>query len=86
MVNLVSFTPINHKLSFEYDILPRRKSSWFDYYRYYGERFDISNITHVVNFEMPEMPELYMHRIGRTSVVQMQLELQSYSLVKKSSK
>jgi ATP-dependent RNA helicase RhlE len=26
----------------------------------------ISNITHVVNFEMPEMPELYMHRIGRT--------------------
>ncbi len=27
---------------------------------------DISNITHVVNFEMPEMPEQYMHRIGRT--------------------
>ena len=27
---------------------------------------DISEITHVVNFEMPEMPELYMHRIGRT--------------------
>ncbi len=27
---------------------------------------DISNITHVVNFEMPEEPELYMHRIGRT--------------------
>jgi ATP-dependent RNA helicase RhlE len=27
---------------------------------------DISDITHVVNFEMPEMPELYMHRIGRT--------------------
>ena len=27
---------------------------------------DISNITHVVNFEMPELPELYMHRIGRT--------------------
>jgi ATP-dependent RNA helicase RhlE len=27
---------------------------------------DISNITHVVNFEMPAMPELYMHRIGRT--------------------
>jgi ATP-dependent RNA helicase RhlE len=27
---------------------------------------DISNITHVVNFEMPEIPELYMHRIGRT--------------------
>ena len=27
---------------------------------------DISNITHVINFEMPEFPELYMHRIGRT--------------------
>jgi ATP-dependent RNA helicase RhlE len=27
---------------------------------------DISNITHVVNFEIPELPELYMHRIGRT--------------------
>ncbi|CAM3498014.1 DEAD/DEAH box helicase [Flavobacterium chungbukense] len=27
---------------------------------------DISNISHVINFELPEMPELYMHRIGRT--------------------
>jgi len=27
---------------------------------------DISDISHVINFEMPEMPELYMHRIGRT--------------------
>ncbi|MCW2119827.1 DEAD/DEAH box helicase [Flavobacterium sp. 7A] len=27
---------------------------------------DISNITHVINFEMPEAGELYMHRIGRT--------------------
>ena len=27
---------------------------------------DISDITHVINFEMPEFPELYMHRIGRT--------------------
>ncbi|WP_347053030.1 DEAD/DEAH box helicase [Flavobacterium olei] len=27
---------------------------------------DISNITHVINFELPELPELYMHRIGRT--------------------
>jgi ATP-dependent RNA helicase RhlE len=27
---------------------------------------DISNITHVINFEMPEFPEQYMHRIGRT--------------------
>ncbi len=27
---------------------------------------DISNISHVINFEIPEYPELYMHRIGRT--------------------
>ncbi|KAF2517705.1 DEAD/DEAH box helicase [Flavobacterium foetidum] len=27
---------------------------------------DISNITHVINFEFPDEPELYMHRIGRT--------------------
>ena len=27
---------------------------------------DISDITHVINFEMPELPEQYMHRIGRT--------------------
>lgn len=27
---------------------------------------DISNITHVINFEFPEIPEIYIHRIGRT--------------------
>lgn len=27
---------------------------------------DISDITHVINFEMPELPEQYIHRIGRT--------------------
>ena len=27
---------------------------------------DISDISHVVNFEMPETPEHYIHRIGRT--------------------
>ncbi|RZJ72306.1 DEAD/DEAH box helicase [Flavobacterium sp.] len=27
---------------------------------------DISEISHVINFEMPELPEQYMHRIGRT--------------------
>jgi len=27
---------------------------------------DISDITHVINFEIPEYPELYIHRIGRT--------------------
>lgn len=27
---------------------------------------DISNISHVINFEIPEVPEQYIHRIGRT--------------------
>lgn len=27
---------------------------------------DIQNITHVINFEIPEIPEQYIHRIGRT--------------------
>jgi ATP-dependent RNA helicase RhlE len=27
---------------------------------------DISEVTHVVNFDMPDLPENYMHRIGRT--------------------
>lgn len=27
---------------------------------------DISDITHVINFEIPEVPEQYIHRIGRT--------------------
>ncbi len=27
---------------------------------------DISEITHVINFEIPEVPEQYIHRIGRT--------------------
>ncbi len=27
---------------------------------------DISDITHVINFEVPEVPEQYIHRIGRT--------------------
>lgn len=27
---------------------------------------DIRNITHVINFEVPETPEQYIHRIGRT--------------------
>jgi ATP-dependent RNA helicase RhlE len=40
---------------------------------------DISNITHVINFEMPAMPELYMHRIGRT-VVPIKREQQLVSL------
>lgn len=27
---------------------------------------DISEVTHVINFDMPEIPENYIHRIGRT--------------------
>ncbi len=27
---------------------------------------DISEVTHVINFDLPEMPENYIHRIGRT--------------------
>jgi ATP-dependent RNA helicase RhlE len=28
---------------------------------------DVSNITHVINFEMPVDPETYVHRVGRTA-------------------
>jgi ATP-dependent RNA helicase RhlE len=28
---------------------------------------DIDDVTHVVNFELPEVPEAYVHRIGRTA-------------------
>jgi ATP-dependent RNA helicase RhlE len=28
---------------------------------------DIESVTHVVNFELPEVPEAYVHRIGRTA-------------------
>jgi ATP-dependent RNA helicase RhlE len=27
---------------------------------------DIDELTHVINFEMPNVPETYVHRIGRT--------------------
>jgi len=27
---------------------------------------DIDDLTHVINFELPEVPETYVHRIGRT--------------------
>jgi len=29
--------------------------------------FDIDNITHVINYDLPKYPENYVHRIGRTS-------------------
>ena len=28
---------------------------------------DINNVSHVVNFDLPETPEVYVHRIGRTA-------------------
>jgi len=28
---------------------------------------DIDDVTHVVNFDVPEVPETYVHRIGRTA-------------------
>ena len=28
---------------------------------------DINNVSHVVNFDLPEVPETYVHRIGRTA-------------------
>ena len=28
---------------------------------------DVDDVTHVVNFELPEVPENYVHRIGRTA-------------------
>ncbi len=28
---------------------------------------DVDNVTHVVNFELPHVPETYVHRIGRTA-------------------
>ncbi|MEG1544055.1 MAG: DEAD/DEAH box helicase [Tannerellaceae bacterium] len=28
---------------------------------------DVDHITHVINFELPEVPETYVHRIGRTA-------------------
>ena len=28
---------------------------------------DIDNVTHVINFELPDVPEQYVHRIGRTA-------------------
>ncbi len=28
---------------------------------------DVSDITHVINFDLPEDPEVYVHRVGRTA-------------------
>jgi ATP-dependent RNA helicase DeaD len=34
-----------------------------------GPRLDISSVTHVVNFDVPTSPDVYVHRIGRTGRV-----------------
>jgi ATP-dependent RNA helicase DeaD len=31
-----------------------------------GRGIDVSNISHVINFDIPDDPENYVHRIGRT--------------------
>ena len=28
---------------------------------------DVDNISHVINFDLPDEPESYVHRIGRTA-------------------
>ena len=28
---------------------------------------DVDDVSHVVNYELPEVPEAYVHRIGRTA-------------------
>ena len=30
---------------------------------------DISTVTHIVNFDVPTSPDVYVHRIGRTGRV-----------------
>ena len=30
---------------------------------------DVSHVTHVINYELPDEPEVYIHRIGRTGRV-----------------
>ena len=32
---------------------------------------DLENISHVINFDTPDFPENYMHRIGRTGRAKM---------------
>ena len=40
---------------------------------------DVANISHVINFDMPATPELYIHRIGRTGRAERNGE--AYSLI-----
>jgi len=50
--NLKQFNEGNHRLLIATDIVSRG--------------LDFDDVTHVVNFDVPEEPENYMHRIGRT--------------------
>ncbi|MDN3664165.1 DEAD/DEAH box helicase [Algibacter miyuki] len=43
---------------------------------------DIDNISHVINFDTPDFPENYMHRIGRTGRAERQGESLLFSTVK----
>ncbi len=31
-----------------------------------GPPLDVNAISHVINYDLPEIPEIYVHRIGRT--------------------
>jgi ATP-dependent RNA helicase DeaD len=31
-----------------------------------GRGIDVTNISHIINYDLPEDPETYVHRIGRT--------------------
>jgi ATP-dependent RNA helicase RhlE len=36
-------------------------------YRIAARGIDVRDVSHVINFEIPEDPETYVHRIGRTA-------------------
>ena len=31
-----------------------------------GRGIDVTNISHIINYDLPDDPEAYVHRIGRT--------------------
>ena len=47
--------------------LPRRKSRAMVATDIAARGIDIDGVTHVINFELPEVAEAYVHRIGRTA-------------------
>nr|WP_262922239.1 DEAD/DEAH box helicase [Algibacter sp. L4_22] len=46
---------------------------------------DIDNVSHVINFDTPDFPENYMHRIGRTGRAERQGESLLFSTVKENN-